>query len=184
MSDLVDRLRGIYRIPITDGLGATGGGEEPSNADEFVRRFEVPRINREAADEIERITAEVRRLKDANAQLQEIVNSDASEEERLRAENASLKAEVARKDRMLVIAGRVISGEISLAEADAEARAAVKIKPLSEWGCRELARAAGISPTTASRVLRGEKVLDAGTVVAVLKVTGHCLCCGRQEPRT
>ncbi len=61
---------------------------------------------------------------------------------------------------------------------------AVNKKPLSEWGCRELARAAGISPTTASRVLRGETVLDAGTIVAVLKVTGHCLCCGRQEPRT
>lgn len=57
MSDLVGRLRGVYRIPITDGLGAVGAGEEPDNPNEFVRRFETSPIQREAADEIERLEA-------------------------------------------------------------------------------------------------------------------------------
>ena len=35
---LVERLLGKYRIPITDGLGPAGG-EEPDNADYFVRTF-------------------------------------------------------------------------------------------------------------------------------------------------
>lgn len=60
--DLVRRLRGEYCIPITDGLGATGGGEEPDNPNEFVRRFETPLIQRMAADEIERLTAQAARL--------------------------------------------------------------------------------------------------------------------------
>lgn len=51
---LVDRLRGIYRIPITDGLGPAGG-DEPDNPDEHVRRFETPPIHHEAADEIARL---------------------------------------------------------------------------------------------------------------------------------
>lgn len=56
MNDLVERLSGIYRIPITDGLGPAGG-EEPDNPSEFVRRFEVPPIHREAAAEIKRLRA-------------------------------------------------------------------------------------------------------------------------------
>ena len=52
------------------------------------------------------------------------------------------------------------------------------IKPLSQWGVRELARATGISPTTATRVKRGD-VLDSRTMQAVMKVTGFCLCCGQ-----
>ena len=59
MADLIDRLRGIYRIPITDGLGAVGGGDEPDNPNEFIRSFPVPPIHREAAAEIERLTAEL-----------------------------------------------------------------------------------------------------------------------------
>jgi len=54
MSDLVNRLRGKYRIPITDGLGAAGG-EEPENDNEFVRSFPSTPIQMEAADEIERL---------------------------------------------------------------------------------------------------------------------------------
>ena len=54
---LVDRLRGIYRIPITDGLGAVGAGEEPDNPNEFVRHFETAPIQHEAAAEIERLQA-------------------------------------------------------------------------------------------------------------------------------
>lgn len=51
-ADLIRRLRGEYRIPITDGLGAAGG-EEPDNPNEFVRRFETPPIQHEAADRLE-----------------------------------------------------------------------------------------------------------------------------------
>lgn len=56
-ADLVRRLRGEYRIPITDGLGATGGGVEPDNPREFVRRFETPPIQKEAAAFIEDLIA-------------------------------------------------------------------------------------------------------------------------------
>lgn len=54
ITDLVYRLRGIYRIPITDGLGPAGG-EEPDNPDYFVRTFESTAINKEAADVIEQL---------------------------------------------------------------------------------------------------------------------------------
>lgn len=35
-NSLVERLRGRYRVPIADGLGPVGGGDEPDNPDEFV----------------------------------------------------------------------------------------------------------------------------------------------------
>ncbi|WP_419900627.1 hypothetical protein [Roseomonas sp. USHLN139] len=54
---LVDRLRGVYRIPITDGLGPAGG-DEPSNPTEFVRRHQASPIQHAAAAEIERLRAE------------------------------------------------------------------------------------------------------------------------------
>jgi hypothetical protein len=47
-TSLVQRLLGQYRIPITDGLGPAGG-EEPDNPSEFVRTFETPPIQKEAA---------------------------------------------------------------------------------------------------------------------------------------
>lgn len=62
MTDIVDRLRGIYRIPITDGLGAVGVGKEPDNPNEFVRQFETPPIQKEAAAEIERLRAALERI--------------------------------------------------------------------------------------------------------------------------
>lgn len=52
-NDLVDRLKGIYRIPITDGLGPVAGSEEPTNSDYFVRTFETSPICKEAAHFIE-----------------------------------------------------------------------------------------------------------------------------------
>jgi hypothetical protein len=54
--DIVERLRGIYRTPITDGLGSAGG-DEPVNPHEFVRKFETPPIQHEAANVIERLQA-------------------------------------------------------------------------------------------------------------------------------
>jgi|LakMenEpi03Aug12_release.lakeMendotaPanAssembly.Ray.scaffolds.fasta_scaffold716450_2 hypothetical protein len=62
IAGLCERLRGEYRIPITDGLGPAGG-EEPENAREFVRRFETAPIQHEAADTIERQAAEIERLR-------------------------------------------------------------------------------------------------------------------------
>lgn len=71
MSDIVERLNGIYRIPITDGLGVAGG-EEPDNPNEFVRTFEATPIQKEAAAEITALRAalaskdeEVKRLREA-----------------------------------------------------------------------------------------------------------------------
>ena len=59
--DIVERLRGVYRAPITDGLGAAGG-DEPDNSHEFVRKFETPPIQHEAADEIERSREALREI--------------------------------------------------------------------------------------------------------------------------
>lgn len=59
---LVQRLRGEYRIAITDGLGPAGG-DEPDNANEFVRRFEVPQIQIEAATALTALQAENERLR-------------------------------------------------------------------------------------------------------------------------
>ena len=56
---LVERLRGFYRVPITDGLGPVGAGEEPDNPNEFVRNFETPPIQHEAASELDRLNAEL-----------------------------------------------------------------------------------------------------------------------------
>lgn len=52
VSDLVNRLRGIYSIPVEDGAGPLDGKTT------FVRKFEgLPPIHGEAADEIERLQA-------------------------------------------------------------------------------------------------------------------------------
>jgi hypothetical protein len=53
MSDLIDRLRGVYRIPINDGLGPVATSEEPYNANEFVRSFPTVPIQIEAADALQ-----------------------------------------------------------------------------------------------------------------------------------
>lgn len=60
---LVERLNGIYRIPITDGLGAVGSGEEPDNPNEFVRKFDTAPIQQEAATAIAALVAERDALK-------------------------------------------------------------------------------------------------------------------------
>ncbi|MBV6657003.1 MAG: hypothetical protein KI785_04460 [Devosiaceae bacterium] len=49
--------------------------------------------------------------------------------------------------------------------------------PFSEYGVRELARRAGISPTTASRLKRGEAV-SAFVGKKVQHLSSTCLCCG------
>lgn len=57
LAGLVERLNGVYRVPITDGLGAVGSGEEPDNPNEFVQRFETPPIQKEAAAAIQSLVA-------------------------------------------------------------------------------------------------------------------------------
>lgn len=68
---LVDRLRGIYRIPITDCLGPVTGSEEPNNPNEFVRTFETSSIDHEAADRIEELEQRIKDLEEKIA-LQEL----------------------------------------------------------------------------------------------------------------
>ncbi|MGE3582872.1 MAG: hypothetical protein AB7J28_15830 [Hyphomonadaceae bacterium] len=58
MSDIVERLRGVVRVPITDGLGPAGG-EEPDNADFFVRTFPTSPLANEAADHIAAMREEI-----------------------------------------------------------------------------------------------------------------------------
>lgn len=65
---LVERLRGIYRIPITDGLGAVGSGEEPDNPNEFVRKFDTPPIQHEAATALKAQAAELAAKEEARAE--------------------------------------------------------------------------------------------------------------------
>ena len=55
-SSLVDRLRGIYTVPVNDGAGLLDG------KDMFTRTFPVPPIQLEAAEEIERLTNLIRRV--------------------------------------------------------------------------------------------------------------------------
>lgn len=62
-ASLVERLWGVYRVPITDGLGPAGG-EEPDNANEFVWTFPVPPIHKEAAEEITRLRALLEKARD------------------------------------------------------------------------------------------------------------------------
>ena len=47
--DLVDRLRGQYHLPVNDGAGPLNGSMT------FSREFPTPPIQKEAADEIERL---------------------------------------------------------------------------------------------------------------------------------
>jgi hypothetical protein len=54
--DLVDRLRGNYHLPVNDGAGPLNGSMT------FSRQFETPPIQKEAADEIERLREEIEHL--------------------------------------------------------------------------------------------------------------------------
>ncbi len=64
---LVNRLRGIYDVPVNDGAGLLGG------KDTFTRSFAMPPICLQAADEIEALTAKLAAAKkDANAKQAKI----------------------------------------------------------------------------------------------------------------
>lgn len=76
MSDIVERLRGIYRVPITDGLGKVESNLEPDNDQEFVRQFPSPPIQLEAADEIERLRTGIKRLSDEEERCSETTGDD------------------------------------------------------------------------------------------------------------
>ena len=70
MSDLVNRLRGIYTTPITDGCGPIDGKME------VTRKFDnLPPIMAEAANEIERLNKWAESFSDA--QLKERAASEA-----------------------------------------------------------------------------------------------------------
>lgn len=87
VAGLVERLEGIYRVPITDGLGAVGGGEEPDNPTEFVRRFPAVPIQQEAASTIRALVAQ---LRDADAVIQRL-NSGAELQAIMAAHNDTLE---------------------------------------------------------------------------------------------
>ena len=52
---LVDRLRGVYTVPVNDGAGPLNG------SDTFTRRFETPPIQHEAAARIEALEQRLRK---------------------------------------------------------------------------------------------------------------------------
>ena len=74
---LVERLRGKVRIPITDGLGPAGG-EEPDNADFFVRSFPTSPLAMEAADAL---TAALDRAEKAEAVRDDLAMALRAEQE-------------------------------------------------------------------------------------------------------
>jgi len=89
---LVDRLRGIYRIPITDGLGSAGG-EEPDNPNEFVRHFDVPPINQQAALRIEELEAALEAMQQERDDALEAWRSVLKTEAKVRAQLREAQAE-------------------------------------------------------------------------------------------
>lgn len=63
--DLVNRLRGIYIIPVNDGAGLLDG------KDTYTRTFHAPQLQHDAANEIERLYA---RIVELEAVLQDIAD--------------------------------------------------------------------------------------------------------------
>ena len=63
----------------------------------------------------------------------------------------------------------------TIAKAEAEL---AKLSGVDRMGVRELARAACISPTTATRIKRGEAP-DMGTAKKLLPFLNECPCCGQ-----
>jgi hypothetical protein len=61
IANLLNRLRGIYTVPITDGGGSINGSME------FTREFPVPPINKEAAELIESLGQRIAQLEAALA---------------------------------------------------------------------------------------------------------------------
>ena len=100
--ELVERLRGNYRVPITDGLGPVGG-DEPDNPHEFVRRFETPPISKEAADAIEQLTLERTKARFLYFGMNEIVLANAPPQSHPD-DNDSIPSCIARFNRALTAA--------------------------------------------------------------------------------
>lgn len=90
MSDLVERLLGVYRVPITDGLGPAGG-DEPDNENYFVQTFPTTPIQVEAAREIERLQAE-------NAEKKTMLLNQAKTIKETQAENDALMLDLQASD--------------------------------------------------------------------------------------
>jgi hypothetical protein len=61
--NLVDRLRGIYRVPVNDGAGPLNGSMT------HTRKFETPPIQHEAAATIERLSRDCICLKEERTRL-------------------------------------------------------------------------------------------------------------------
>jgi len=77
--DLVDRLRGQYHLPVNDGAGPLNGSMT------FSREFPTSPIHKEAADEIERLRAELDAAKS-------FMEQDERDYDTLRAEFDALEA--------------------------------------------------------------------------------------------
>lgn len=86
VAGLMERLEGVYRVPITDGLGAVEGGEEPDNPNEFVRRFPTVPVQLEAASTIRAQAVEIERLRAYHLRAEE-----AGQRQALRADAAEAK---------------------------------------------------------------------------------------------
>jgi hypothetical protein len=71
MSDIVNRLRGIYTVLVNDGAGPLNG------SDTFTRTFPVAPIRKEAADEIERLRAAIIKHRSQKADDRCIEDDDA-----------------------------------------------------------------------------------------------------------
>ena len=137
VANLAERLRGEYRIPITDGMGAAGG-DEPDNAHEFVRHFPAPPIQMEAAAALTALSeqnaalvakvAELTRERDALADGKDGWKASSDEYERLfRAAEAKVAELTRERDRFEAALARacLVGGTTYLIERAEAAEAKV-----------------------------------------------------------
>ncbi len=87
---LVNRLRGIYDVPVNDGAGLLDG------KDTFTRSFAMPPICLQAADEIEALTTELAATQEECEMLRKFAQQCSAAVEANQAELAAKTAEVER----------------------------------------------------------------------------------------
>jgi hypothetical protein len=125
---LVERLEGIYRVPITDGLGAVGGGEEPDNPTEFVRRLPPVPIQLEAASALKAQAAECAKLQET---IDGLYRHAMEMQARAEAAEAKVKAQAGEIERLTD--GRDMMGNWWAREKERAEAAETKLREANDY---------------------------------------------------